>query len=167
MNINKLFTDTTFLENQISFFLSKKQIRKISKNKELALAHLQKAKHNFGFFRLNKDHTDYLDWQVVVLYYALYHSTLALIINKQYMSKNHSATVMLLIKEYAISAQEAHLIDELSVNKEDAQLYTELKSDRHDASYSTSIRFSAELVEHYESEVLSFLNKTEEILRSE
>jgi len=35
MNIEKLFADQKYLEKELNFFLTKKQIKKISKNKEL------------------------------------------------------------------------------------------------------------------------------------
>ena len=55
MNIHKLFLDKTFLENQINFFIAKKQIKIISKNKELVKSHLQKARHNLEFYKLNNN----------------------------------------------------------------------------------------------------------------
>ena len=89
MNINKLFLDKNYLENQIEFFIENKQIKRIEPNPELVQSHIQKAKHNLGFFKLNKVHEKYKDWQIVALYYALYHASLALITNKNYSSKNH------------------------------------------------------------------------------
>ena len=66
--------------------------------------------------------------------------------------------------EYSITPDEAKLLNELSINKEDAELYTNLKDDRHDASYATNIRFSEETIDTYETKVLDFVNKTEELL---
>ena len=167
MNIDKLFVDKNYLDNQITFFITKKQIRKTDSNKELIASHLKKAKHNIGFFRLNKQHENYKDWLIVALYYALYHASLALITNKNYVSKNHYATILLLIKEYSISQSEAELINELSINKNDAQLYTNLKEDRHSASYSTQTKFTKELINNYQKEVINFINKTEEMIQNQ
>ena len=99
------------------------------------------------------------------LYDSLYHSALALVTNRNYSSRNHYATILILIKEYAITEDEARLLNELSINKEDAELYTNIKDDRHDASYATNIRFSQETIEEYESQVLDFVNKTEELIQ--
>ena len=137
MNINKLFEDKKYLEKELNFFITKNQIKKISKNEELVISHLKKAKHNLEFFKLNKQHQKFNDWLIVTLYYSLYHCALALITNKRYTSKNHYATILILIKEYSISRAEAELLKELSINKEDAELYTNLKGDRHNASYLT------------------------------
>jgi uncharacterized protein (UPF0332 family) len=117
-----------------------------------------------AFYKENKEKSAYNDWLIVILYYALYHCALALITKKQYVSKNHYATILILVNEYNISSAEAQLIDELSINKNDAELYTNLRDDRHDASYSTSVRFSDKKVLDYESQVIDFINKTDQLL---
>ena len=165
MNIDKLFSDKGYLEKEINFFITKKQIRPIKNNPELVKSHLKKSRHNLEFYKLNKEHHKFNDWLIVILYYSLYHAALALITNRNYSSKNHYATILILIKEYAITKDEARLLDELSINKEDAELYTNLKDDRHDASYATNIRFSQETIEEYENQVLNFVNKTEELIQ--
>ena len=165
MNIDKLFSDKEYLEKELNFFITKKQIKKIDKNPELVNSHIKKTRHNLEFFKLNKEHPKFNDWLIVTLYYSLYHSALALITNKNFSSKNHYATILILIKEYAITKDEARLLNELSINKEDAELYTTLKDDRHNASYATNIKFSQETIDNYESQVLDFINKTEELIQ--
>lgn len=166
MNIDRLFLDNGYLTKEISFFMNKKQIRKIEENKQLVKSHIKKARHNLEFFRLNEKQNRFNDWLIVILYYSLYHCALALITNKNYSSKNHYATILILIKEYSITRDEARLLDDLSINKDDAELYTNLKDDRHDASYATMIRFNQETIIDYESKVLDFINKAEEIISS-
>lgn len=165
MNINKLFIDKEFLNKQIEFFIKTKQIKKIEDNPELSKSHLEKAKHNIKFYRLNKKNSNYQDWQIVVLYYSLYQACLSLLTRKGYSSKSHEATILLLIKEYSISKNEAELIDNLELNRDEAQMYTQLKKDRHDASYSTNTRFTNSLIDNYEKQVIKFINKTELILK--
>ena len=143
---------------------NKKQIKQIDNNPELVKSHLKKARHNLEFYKLNKEHKKFNDWLIVTLYYSLYHSALALIINRNYSSKNHHATILILIKEYAITKDEARLLNELSINREDAELYTNPKDDRHDASYATNIKFDQETIDDYENQVLDFINKTEELI---
>jgi uncharacterized protein (UPF0332 family) len=164
MDIDRLFSDEEYLKKEIDFFTDKKHIKSINDNPELVSSHLKKARHNLEFYKLNKSNTKFNDWLIVTLYYALYHSALALITNKRYSSKNHYATILILIKEYPITKDEANLIDEMSINKEDAELYTNLKDDRHDASYKTSIKFDRERVGDYEDKVIDFINKTEELI---
>lgn len=164
MHIDKLFENKIYLAREIEFLITKKQIKLIEKNEELALSHLKKARHNLEFYNLNKKNIKYNDWLIVALYYSLYHCALALITNKNYSSKNHYATILILIKEYSISRDEANLLNELPISKEDAELYTNFKQDRHNASYETSLKFDNVLINEYEYKVLDFVNKTEEIL---
>lgn len=164
MNIDRIFEDSCFVDNEIAFFVRKKHIQLIPRNKHLVVAFLQKAKHNMAFYKENKGKSVYNDWLIVILYYALYHCALALITNKQYASKNHYATILILVKEYSISSDEVHFINELFITRNDAALYMDLKEDRHDASYSTSIRFSDTKIVEYESQVIDFINKTDELL---
>ena len=163
MDIDRLFADKEYLESEIAFFLSKKHIKIITRDHELVKSHLAKARHNIEFYNLNKAQHKFNDWLIVTLYYALYHSALALITNREYASKNHYATILILIKEYGIAKEEAQLFNELSINKEDAELYTQLKDDRHDASYATNIKLNNQIVQNYEDKVLNFINKAEEI----
>jgi len=164
MDIDRLFENKDYLEKELEFFIGKNHIRIIRENKELVKSHLKKARHNLEFYKLNKQNNKFNDWLIVALYYSLYHSALALITNKKYVSKNHYGTILILIKEYSITKEEAELLNELSINKEDAELYTNLKDDRHDASYSTDIRFNDQKIKEYEDKVLNFINKAESIL---
>jgi len=100
MNIDKLFSDKEYLEKELNFFITKKQIKKIDKNPELVNSHIKKTRHNLEFFKLNKEHPKFNDWLIVTLYYSLYHSALALITNKNFSSKNHYATSLILIKSH-------------------------------------------------------------------
>ncbi len=167
MDIEELFINKKYLEKELQFFIKKKHILKIDENNELVKSYLKKAKHNINFYKINKNQSNFNDWLIVILYYALYHSALALITNKNYSSKNHYATILILIKEYSITKKEADLINNLSINKEDAELYTNLKSDRHHASYQTDKYFTNKLINLYEKQVLDFIQKTEDIIQNE
>ena len=167
MNIDYYFGNKTKLEKQIDFFIEKKQLRKINENKSLIISHIEKAKHNMAFFDINKNISQFNDWLIVTLYYALYHSALALVVNKNYISKNHSATILFLMKHYIISREEIRLIEDLSIGKEDAELYTELKNDRHNASYSTKILFTDEKIKYYKDKVINFILKAEGIIEGD
>ena len=164
MNIEKLFENQEYLSKELDFFIKRKQILKIQGNRELAHSHLKKAKHNVEFYKVNKNQSKFNDWLIVILYYALYHSALALVTKKNYTSKNHYATILILIKEYGISKKEADLINSLSINKEDAELYTNLKMHRHHASYQTDKGFTRSVITDYEPQVLNFIQKAEEII---
>ena len=164
MNINRLFKDEKLLKKELNFFLSKKHIRRIEFNPQLVQSHLKKARHNLKFYKQNKDSSQFNDWLIVILYYSLYHCALALITNKQFSSKNHYATILILIEEYKITKDEAELLNELSINKDDAELYTNLKEDRHSASYVTDIKFNKDKINNYEYKVIDFINKSEGLI---
>lgn len=165
MKVSDYFKNKALLNKKVDFFIKKEQLIEIEKNNELVQSYLDKAKHNLDFFMLNKNQTKYNDWLVVMLYYALYHCALALVAKKRFTSKNHTATLLFLIKEYSIDIEDAKLIDELSISKDDAELYTSLKTDRHDASYATKILFSDEKIEDYRFKVVDFMQKAKDLLK--
>ncbi len=167
MNIEELFNDKNKLEKKYNFFINKKQIIRIEPDNDLVLAHLEKAKHNMLFFDKNKKDETFRDWLIVTLYYALYHAVLALIVNKNYVSKNHTASLIFLIKHYAHLKEDIELFQELSIKKEDAELYTELKEERHKASYETNLSFSKEKIIDYKTRVVQFIHETWEIIEKD
>ena len=165
MDIDKLFEDRKYLNKKLDSLRKRKQIREIEPNPELVKSHIQKAKHNFKFFKLSKKQDNFQDWLIVILYYSLYHCLLALITNKNFTSKNHNGTILLVIREYStIPKSDIKLIEELSIKKEDAKFYTNLKTDRHNANYSTHKIFTKENIEKYVVGVIYFMNKIENIL---
>lgn len=97
----------------------------------------------------------------------MYHAVLALIVNKNYVSKNHTASLIFLIKHYADLKDGINLFHELSIKKEDAELYTELKGERHKASYETSLSFQVRKINHYKIKVVQFIHKAEEIIEND
>lgn len=164
MNIDILFDNKNYLKKQFEKYINKKQIRISEPNKLLAHAHLDKAKQNLLFFDKNFKDQDFLDWLIVILYYVMYHCALALISNKGYYSKNHLATLILLILNYDVSKKEINLMEELCINRKDAELYTMLKSERQSASYSSKTNFTVKKTDNYKNEVISFLYKVEDLL---
>jgi len=165
MNIDKLYDNHHEINKRYEFFISKEQL--IKKNtKGLAQAHISKAKHNLEFFEKNKQNYNFKDWLIVILYYSLYHCALALVTNKNYVSKNHTATLIFLLKEYNISKEEANLLEDLSISKNDAKFYDTLKTQRHYASYNTNYAFSEEIINNYKKRVIEFMQKTMEIIQN-
>ncbi|MFW6282469.1 MAG: DNA-binding protein [Minisyncoccales bacterium] len=167
MNLDKLFNNKNYLKKQIETYVNKKQIRISEPNKLLALAHLEKAKQNLLFFDKNFKDEEFLDWLIVILYYVVYHCALALISKKGFYSKNHLATLILLVQNYDVSKKEINLMEELCITRKDAELYTVLKSERQNASYSSKTNFTIKKVGNYKNEVISFLYKTEDLLKEE
>ncbi|MBW6462081.1 MAG: DNA-binding protein [DPANN group archaeon] len=167
MNIDIYYLNNQrLLDDKINFFKKTKQLINQEHNHRLVLAHLDKAKHNLKFFDKNKDDDTFNDWLIVILYYTLYHCALALVTNKNYTSKNHTATLLFLIKYYSIHKEDAELIEELLVSKEDATFYTELKFKRHIASYKTETSFTHDQITNYKVKVIEFIQKVEDIIKN-
>ncbi len=97
--LKKLLKNHIIIDSKIKFYLNKKQIIKQQIDKEEIKGHIAKAKHNLLFIAdTSKKH--YPDWILVGCYYATYHIALALIMKKGFSSKNHDATLTILIKYY-------------------------------------------------------------------
>jgi uncharacterized protein (UPF0332 family) len=166
--IKNYFEDKALLDNQVSFHLEKRNLTKQKFTEGLIEAHMEKAKHDLRVADLLISNKDYNDWVVISLYYALYHSCLSLLAKKSYVSKNHTATLLFLIKNYSeVSEEEIELIEEVSLTKSDAEFYTSLKSDRHDANYSTNMIFSEDYVTSLRKKTIFFINKVELILEKQ
>jgi uncharacterized protein (UPF0332 family) len=164
MNIKYYLNNKEKILESYDFFIKKEQLNKIIKNRKLIQAHIKKAEHNLGILKqLNED---YNDWKIIGLYYCLYHSCLALLANKGYSSKNHTATLIFLLQEYSqITNEEINLIEELQIKEEDAKFYTQLKQERHNANYSTDIFYDNEKIEEVRIKTVTFLNKVRGILK--
>jgi len=163
--IKEYFENEELLERNLQFHLEKKNLVKEEYSKGLVQAHLEKAKHNLDLVSLLIKNKNFNDWIVIGLYYSLYHSCLSLLAKKGYVSKNHTATLLFLIKNYSnLTYDEIETIDELSITKEDAKFYTDLKQERHNANYSTESIFTEKFIQDIRRKTISFINKVEGIL---
>jgi uncharacterized protein (UPF0332 family) len=156
--IKDYFENPELLDSHLEFHLKKENIIYEESTKKLIKAHIEKAKHNLRTADLLISNREYNDWAVISLYYALYHSCLALLAKKGYSSKNHTSTLLFIIKNYSdISKEEIEMIDKTQLTKSDAEFYTSLKQDRHDASYSTESIFTSESINYLRKKNNSFL----------
>ena len=118
-NLKKLIENGALLNGQIQEFLSKKVLLEQKEDVNEVQGHLLKAEHNLRFVQDNI-RLGYLDWSITGCYYACYHAALALIMTKGYFSKNHLATLCILIKECY----------EKELTKEDWEGHEKFKSDK-------------------------------------
>lgn len=163
--INELLNNKIKLQEKYLQFIKQKQIIQKNNTTNLIEAHVKKAEHNLKV--LTQLTSEFNDWKIISLYYALYHSCLALLANKSFVSKNHTATLVFIIKHYIeINKEEIDLIEELQVKEQDAIFYTELKNKRHEANYSTNLFFDDEQIESILKKTILFLNKVKDILKS-
>ena len=81
-------------------YLETRKIKPVKQVKALVQGHLEKADHNLKFTRQAMKLEEYNDWALVSAYYAIYHAALALCALKGHSTKDHQATLLLLIKEF-------------------------------------------------------------------
>jgi uncharacterized protein (UPF0332 family) len=150
-------------------YLFSRKIKKETQVKELIEGHLSKADHNLKFVKSTLDLKEFNDWAIVSAYYAIYHASLALCSLKGYATKDHNATLLILIKEFyqnGLDKEEIEIVGSTTIEKEEVLYYVEAKSKRRKASYSTMIHFDKAEVEMLRLKAISFVNKVKEIIQS-
>jgi uncharacterized protein (UPF0332 family) len=164
IELKNLLEDSFFLDAKIKFYSEKLLITRAVLTSEIK-GHREKAKHNLHFV---KDiNSEFNDWKLVVCYYAAYHAALALIATKGFSTKNHDATLCLLIKYFyneGLSKEDIELLN--MFDTQDLLFYVESKQKREDAQYSTRINFEVKDAEKMKIKTRLFINKAEEIINS-
>lgn len=164
-----------WLENQerreIDFqrYLKDKKIKIETEIKELVKGHLDKADHNLKFVKSTLELKEFNDWAIVSSYYSIYHASLALCALKGYSTKDHFATLLILIKEFynnGVSKEEIETVGNATIEKEEVLYYTDAKTKRTKASYSTQKIFDKNEAENLRLKAISFVNKAKEIVDS-
>lgn len=164
--LNNLITNKNLLNSRIENYLKNKLVKKQKREINEIKGHLEKAEHNLKFVKDNLK-IGYLDWCVTGCYYAVYHSALALILNKGYASKNHDATLCVLIKEYyeEITKEDLELINKFYLDYQDLLFYIHSKQRRQDSTYSSNYKFDERDVEKLRIKSIEFVNKVKEIIK--
>jgi len=163
MNIKYYLENKEELNEKYDFFINKKQLIQIKISKDLIEAHIKKAEHNLKM--ISELNNEFNDWKIISLYYCLYHSSLALLVKKGYSSKNHTATLIFLLKNYTqINNDEINLINDLQLKEEDAKFYTSLKQERHNANYTTNLFYDDEKIIELKNKTIKYLNKVKLII---
>lgn len=162
----KWLNDKSELKKSYDFYLNRNIIRGIEFHNSLVESHLSKAEYNINFAYFLSKNDKYLDWGVVGLYYAVYHCSLALLIKKGFMSKNHNATLCVLMYYFSeFGLREIELFEDLMLKEEEVKFYSAIKEDRQKASYSTKFGFNLDDVETLRFRTLDFIKKVKKILK--
>ncbi|MBU2634244.1 MAG: hypothetical protein KJ674_03280 [Nanoarchaeota archaeon] len=164
--LNKLLEDQKYLESKIDYYKNNKIITKQIINDEEVKGHLEKANHNLMF--VNDNLKKFSDWSIVGCYYVAYHIALALILKKGFSSKNHDATLCLLINYYymnGLNLEDIELLNKTYLDNEDILFYLESKIERERASYSSQIDFDKKNINNLRLKTVLFVNKCKEILK--
>lgn len=156
-------------ESDFQKYLGAKKIKKETEIKELVQGHLEKADHNLKFVKATLDLREFNDWAMVSAYYSIYHASLALCALKGYSTKDHLATLLILIKEFyqtKLNREEIEMVNKTTLEKEQVLYYVEAKDKRTKASYSTQRIFDKNEAEILQREAIAFTNKAKEIIES-
>lgn len=163
-DLNQLLNEPKKVEELINSLLQKKLIQKQAPDKAEIEGHLLKANHNLRFVSQTK--AEFYDWAVTGCYYACYHSALALIMTKSYFSKNHLATLCLLIKHFyqkELNKEDFEIFSRF-LDYQDILFYVESKNRREDAAYSTKIIFQKNEVNQLKIKAALFVDKIHQII---
>jgi len=98
-DLDRYIKNPKLVEDKVKEFIKLGIIKKQYKDEQEIQGHLLKSNHNLDFV-LDAINLGYLDWAITGCYYAAYHAALSLIITRGYSSKNHLATLLILIQEF-------------------------------------------------------------------
>src|SRR3989338_1762038 len=103
-------------------YLKSKKIKIETEINDLVNGHLEKADHNLKFVQSTLELKDFNDWAIVSAYYSIYHASLALCALKGYSTKDHFATLLILIKEFykkELTKEEIEILGDTTLKKEE------------------------------------------------
>lgn len=157
-------------EKDFQRYLKSKKVKKETEVQELVQGHIDKADHNLRFVKSTLELKEFNDWAIVSAYYSIYHASLALCALRGYSTKDHLATLLILINEFyqkGLNKEEIKMISKTTLEKEEVLYYVEAKIQRNKASYSIKIIFDEGEAENLRKKAISFVNKVKEIIDSE
>ena len=161
-------------EESFGQYLKEETIKEEEEKENLTKSHLKKTDYNLDFINNLLKQKKFYDWVIVGCYYAIYHSSLALLSIKGYSSKSHLATLCALIhlyykerkedEENSLNEEDIELIAKSSLDKEEVTYFVEAKNKRETASYGISEEFTKNESEKLKIKTILFVNKIKEIL---
>jgi uncharacterized protein (UPF0332 family) len=164
-DLQKLINDENFLTSKIKNLEQKKLLLSQDVDKSEIEGHILKAENNLRFVSVATDQ-GFLDWAFSGCYYSCYHAALALIQTRGFTSKNHLATLCIIIKEFynkGLSKQDIEVLSHL-LDYEDVLFYVESKNKREDATYSTKTAFDKKEARKLRIKSAMFVNKITKII---
>ena len=180
VEINKLIENKEYCREIFNFFIKKEVIKKVNLvlfekylNKSLSnleFANFILSEHNYSIRKKLKGKSFY-DWCIVIYYYAIYHSVLALISKAGFESKNHLASISALTYIYyhnrnVLDKEDIQfVIDNLHIQGEEIEFIASSKEMRERASYKVDETFDIRLAKDLQEKIAEFVNKVREILR--
>lgn len=150
-------------KSKLNWCLKKNLINKIKPDLKSAQEHLEKAKHNLRAADFNLKGS-FEDWAVSQLYYAMYHSLIAVLYYKGYESKNHECTINAV--ECLIFNEEIDLDleDIMFIRTTEQMTSKDAKSLREEFQYGTKTEVNKELLKNLLEKSKEIVEKVEVIL---
>ncbi len=166
--LKQLINSKEKLHEKITSYINERILVNQKIDEDEIKGHIEKSEHNLNFVK-DTLKQNYTDWAITGCYYAVYQIALALILRKCYSSKNHDATLCILIKEYykkGVSEEDIKLINKFFLDYQDLLFYVQSKNKREEASYSSYYKFDKKSVNNLRLKAVLFVNKAKEILSS-
>lgn len=166
LDFNRLIENTELREGKIKEYIKNQIIQKEETTNTEIEGHITKAEHNLNFIKDNIK-LGYYDWCITGCYYATYHAALALLVKKGFATKNHDATLCLLMREYykqGVTKEEMELLNKFFLDYQDLLFYVQAKNKREEASYASVYKFDKKVVEDLRLKAILFINKAKTIL---
>lgn len=166
-DLNKLLNNEILVETLIQEFMKDEVLVKQGEDIYEIKGHISKAEHNLRFV-IENIKLDFIDWAITGCYYASYHAALSLLMKSGYSSKNHLATLCILIQKYykkELNQEDFELIAHF-LDYQDLLFYVESKNKREDAAYSSKVKFEKKEVEQLRIKAALFVSKVKSILLS-
>lgn len=164
-DLKTLLSNKGYLEERIQEFILSKILKTERQNPYEIHGHLLKAENNLKFVA-GAIRLGFYDWAITGCYYSCYHAALALILTKGYSSKNHLATLCILIREFYSNGLDDNDISIMSqlLDYQDVLFYVESKNKREDATYLTKTKFERQEVEQLQIKAALFVSKIKSML---
>ncbi len=164
--LKKLLNSEEEVEKRLKGFIDKEILIKQDYDAQEVNGHFLKSEHNIRFVSAALK-TNFFDWAIVGCYYACYHAALALIMTKGYSSKNHVATLVVMIKEFYNKGLDQEDIQVLAglLDYQDILFYVESKDKREKATYSTKTSFDLKYVEGLRMKTALFVSKIRRMIK--
>ena len=164
-DLQKLINNPAIVDEKIKELMAKKLLFKQNVDREEVNGHILKAEHNLRFVAIIA-REKFFDWALTGCYYACYHAALALIQTKGYTSKNHLATLCIIIKEFykkELTKKDIELFSNF-LDYDDVLFYVKTKNKRENATYLTKTLFDENDVEKLRIQAAIFVNRIKDIL---
>ena len=141
-------------------------IRKIEPNKKLAIAHIEKARHNLEVLKLLRKE-GFSDWSITTGFYSLYHCFLAIAVKFGYESRNQTCTIALIesLQEEEKISLDKNVIEFMKYEEEENTHEDSLIELREEYTYGVNLKVeNKKHLDKIEKMCVELINKTREII---